>query len=292
MPCTRRTYKRTVVILALTAVFLVLPPPANAAWTREAGRWFSAHTLTTYRTNHFIDDNGTSLRQPAFAKQEWNGYFEYGWRDSVTVGANLFLHRLAADYRRYEATSPTIVHGTDENHGLADSEFFLRKRLWQGVAFGNQAVVSVQPLIKLPSLYEAGGDPRSGTEDFDAELRLQGGMNFDFLGRSHFSTVELAYRKRMGEWGDQYRVDATLGFTLTPQFTLLMQQFLTQRVDGSTRTVSGSGEVSDYDLTKAQISLVYRVNATTRLQLGGFRHIHARNTGDGEGMLLSLWKEF
>lgn len=286
-----RTYIRTAVPLFATAVFLCLPFASKAAWTRNEGSWFVANTLTSYRTNHFIDDAGRSHRQPAFAKQEWNTYAEYGWKEDITLGANLFVHRLAADYRRYEATSPTVVHGTDDNYGLADTEFFLRKRLWQGLALGNHSVLSVQPLLKLPSLYQNGGNPRSGTDNFDAEIQLQGGMSFEFLNRHHFATLGLAYRKRMGDWGDQFKTDATLGFSLTPHFTLLVQQFMTQR-SGDTAAANSSSEVSDYDLIKAQASIVYHLTTDTHIQFGGFRHMHARNTGDGEGVLLSLWKEF
>lgn len=278
----------------LLAVSLCAVPLSGtqAAWTLDEGKWFAADSVSYYNTDHFIDDSGQHNRQPRFSKWEWNGYYEYGWQDDLTVGANLFLHRLSADYTRYTPTSPTATHGTDANYGLADTEFFVRQRLWQGKWMGNDAVLSLQPLVKLPSWYSEGGNPRSGTDNFDTELRLRGGYNFALLDRTHFATLDLAYRKRFGEWRDQFKSDVTLGFQLNDAFTLLLQSFITQRLEGTARDTFVSGVVNDYDLMKAQASLVYRLTPATRIQIGGFTHAYARNTGDGEGVLFSLWRDF
>lgn len=273
-------------------LFCQLTSPANAAWTQETGRWFTANTFTSYHTNQFIDGSGNAIRQPRFSKQEWNSYIEYGWHDDVTLGANVFLHGLAADYHSYNAVSNTLTSGSDKNYGLADSEFFLRKRFWQGTLAGNNAVFSVQPLVKLPSLYYSSDNPRAGTDNFDTELRLQGGYNFSLLNHDHFAILDVGYRKRFGEWRDQFKTDSTLGITLSNRTMLLLQSFFTSRTEGNTHVTLSNAAVNDYDLLKAQASVVYRINDRTRVQVGGFSHLYARNTGNGEGFLLSLWREF
>lgn len=279
-------------LLAVVLLLATLPFDAQAAWTQDKGKWFAANTVSHYNTNRFVDESGQRNRQPRFSKWEWNGYYEYGWQEDLTIGANLFLHRLSADYAHYTPSSPTAANGTEVNYGLADTEFFFRQRLWQGQWIGNDAVLSVQPLIKLPSWYNQGGNPRGGTDNFDTELRLRGGYNFSLFERTHFALLDLAYRKRFGEWRDQLKSDMTLGFQLNDSFTLLVQNFITQRLEGTARDTSVSGAVNDYDLLKAQVSLVYRLTPATRIQIGGFTHARARNTGDGEGVLLSLWREF
>lgn len=251
-----------------------------------------AQTLTSYRTNHFVDDDGVRYPQPAFRKQEWNQYLEYGWSEETTLGASLSLHRLASDGLRYEPLSPVAVPYTEENYGLADTEFFFRQRLWQGEINGYDTRFSLQPLLKLPSLYLDAGNPRGGTDDFDAELRLQMGISFPLFDRHHFLATDAAYRKRFGEWRDQFRSDSTLGLQLADRTLLLSQLFLIQRTEGTARHTSTSAAVNDYDLLKAQISVAYSLTDDLRIQIGGFRHIQARNTGDGEGLLLSLWREF
>lgn len=281
----------TAAIFCMVAV-LLCPTSAHAAWTRKQGDAFGAETLSYYSTTHFIDNSGRSFRQPEFTKLELNSYYEYGWRDDVTLGANLFAHRLTSDAVTYSPTSPLPINETNENYGLADSEFFLRKRLWQGTFLDRPTVVSVQPLIKLPSLYSSSGNPRGGTDNFDAELRLQAGYNFPAFDRTHFATFDFAYRKRFGDWGDQFKADTTFGLNITDDFTVLIQSFLTQRVD---ETMSGSNNiaaVNDYDLLKTQISVIYRLTPSLRLQLGGYRHMQVRNTGDGKGYLLSIWRDF
>ena len=251
-----------------------------------------AQTLTSYRSNHFIDDNGIRKPQPTFHKQEWNQYVEYGWREDKTLGANLSLHRLTNDGAYYDPALGASVHYTEENYGLADPEIFIRQHLWHGDLFGNDTRFALQPLVKLPSLYLDAGNPRSGTDNFDAEMRLQVGIVFPFLDRHHFIATDVAYRHRFGEWRDQWKVDSTLGINLTDRVLLLYQTFLTQRAEGTARHAESSAAVNDYDLLKAQISLVYRLTDNVRVQLGGFQHMEARNTGDGKGVLLSFWREF
>lgn len=272
--------------------WLLLPASAEAAWTREQGKWFVAQTLSSYRTNHFVDDSGNRIRQPAFHKQEWNGYVEYGLNEDLTLGGNFFLHRLSSDTRSYSFTSNSAVFDSEENYGLADSEFFLRRSLWQGDLFGQRTHFAVQPLIKLPSLYLEGGNPRSGTDNFDAELRLQSGTSFRLLSRNHFISADIAYRKRFGDWRDQLKADSALGLTLNNHIMLLSQVFLTQRIEGSNSSFNSNAVIRDYDLLKGQASVVYRINDSIRIQAGGFKHLHASNTGDGHGVFLSLWRDF
>lgn len=287
----------TAVPVMATAVFfcltcLMLPFPASAAWTREQGAWFTAQSFSSYRTNRFITVDDRRIAQPTFIKREWNSYAEYGWRDDTTLGFNLFLHRLESDRGQYNPILSRMEIIRDDNYGLADSEVFIRQKLWQGTVFGHDARLAVQPLLKLPSLYLEGGPPRSGTDTFDGELRLQGGMTFPLLARHHFAAMDIAYRKRGGNWRDQIKADTTLGLQLSDDFMFLSQLHVTKRAQGTSHAANTSDTVNDYDLWKAQLSLVYRLNATTRLQMGGFRHIHARNTGDGDGIVFSIWREF
>jgi hypothetical protein len=204
------------------------------------------------------------------------------------------VHYLEADYNQSTTLGNTTYNlsGTAFNLGLADTEIFARKRLWQGRIAKNSAVFSLQPLLKLPSVYYAGGNPRSGTAYPDAELRLQGGYNFFMLNTHHFATLDLAYRKRFGQWHDQLKADATLGLNIHRNYTLLLQSFLTHRLNDYSPNNRTSAVINDYNLLKAQASIVYHLNTHTHVQLGGFNHVYARNTGDGYGFLMSVWRSF
>lgn len=259
--------------------WLVLAPfSAYGAWTQPQGRWFTANSLSLYETRHFYDDAGHQSTQPPFRKYELNAYAEYGFRDDLTLGFNGFLHKL-------ESENPAT---TTRNFGLADVELFARKKLWDG----HGAAVSMQPLVKLPSLYRRNRNPLSGTDDFDLELRLLAGYGFDTLGHHHYARLDVAYRHRLGAWRDQLKIDATLGWKVSEQFTIMPQLFFTQRVEGTARNTALASAVNDYDLLKGQITLLYDLNEQTTLQIGGFSHLRARNTGGGGGWLLGIWHRF
>lgn len=286
---------KTAAFLVGAAVFVWLgfhADAAQAAWTREQGSWFTAQTLTTYYTDRFVGTNGIRRPQPNFRKQEWNSYAEYGWRDDTTLGMSLFTHRVEAGRLRYNPILTRIERDSEKNYGLADSEFFLRQKLWQGNIYGLDAHVSLQPLVKLPSAYLDAGAPRSGTDSFDVEMRLQSGISFPLYDRHHFLAADIAYRKRGGAWRNQIKADVSLGMTLTDRVMLLSQFHLTERPNGTANPATSSATVNDYDLWKAQASLVLRLTDSTRVQFGGYKHIYARNTGDGEGLIFSVWREF
>lgn len=286
MPQADSKTAKTAALIFSAAVFLcaiMAPLPASAAWLRAKGEWFTAQTLYAYQTDEFFDVNGQRQSQPEFRKYEWNAYMEYGWSNNTTIGANLFLHQLENE---------TAADDTKRNTGLADSELFFRRTLWSGTIGELPTRLSVQPLIKLPSAYMDGGNPRSGTDNFDAELRLQYGVSFPAFNRWHFSSTDIAYRKRFGEWRDQLKIDSTIGLSLTDNWTVLGQLNLIQRVEGNSFTATSSATVNDYDLTKAQLSVVRRVDDKTRVQFGAYRHLYARNTGGGEVLLFSIWREF
>lgn len=288
MPGFRRSFMKATRVLTPVAFVLLAAGHAHAAWTQPAGKWFTAQQLSYFETSHFVDETGDKSRQNEFRKYEWNSYAEYGVTDDTTVGINLFLHQLEADDEDAAFIPPQRF--TRTNFGLADAELLLRRKLWQSK--DGSTVVSVQPLIKFPSLYEDGQQPLSGTDDFDAELRLQSGYSFSFLGQHHYLKLDGGYRKRFGAWRDQLKFDATLGLRLSERVTFMPQYFLTQRAEGTGIGTASLGVANDYDLQKGQVSLLYDITPETTLQLGVFTHLRARNTGNGDGLLFGVWHRF
>lgn len=276
----------------LLAVLPFLPSICHAGWTQDEGHWFTAQQAAYFQTSHFIRDDGRKVKRPEFRKYEYNSYFEYGWQDGTTIGANLFLQKLEADDEQFNVATTSLETFTRTNFGLGDSEIFLRQRLWEGAFFGNHAVFSIQPLIKFPVFYEDGEQPQSGTDAFDGELRLQGGYNFSFWDRQHFAKLEVGYRKRGGEWQDQLKMDATLGFSLGGGFTIMPQMFITQRTEGAGLSSQSLSAANDYDLTVGQVSILYDIAPATTLQLGVYSRLAAQNTSDGEGITCALWYRF
>ena len=256
------------------ALFAMTEFAHAAAWTLPQDKSQMITNVVFYRTDEIFSPSGHRNDIPAFQKWEVNPYYEYGYRDDLTLGLSPFFH-----YLRQEQPG----RGTDTNLGMAETEAFARYRFFER----GHTVLSVQPLIKLPSLY-TNDDPKAGRSQMDAELAVLGGYTFEWMGKEHFTEAKAAYRHRFGELDDQYKFDATVGFTLTPDWQLMPKMFLVRDAGKHTSQTSVSGQ-SDYDLSKLQLSAVYHLDEAYAVEFGGFRHMDGENTGAGGGVLASFW---
>ncbi len=273
---------RNMNLLSLVILCVLLPFSSHAgAWLQPQGEWQTITTALYYRTDSFYDNDRDRQPQERFSKWQLNPYGEYGFTPNVTLGFNTFVDYVSGE-------NPDLAGDRNHNAGLADSELFARLRLWER----DSAIISIQPLVKLPSLYASDSLPRSGSEDFDGELRLMGGYGFAAAGHNHYLSAEAAYRKRFGGPADQFRVDVTLGLRPAENWLILPQIFTTWRVNAPSGAAFTQSGQDDYDLVKAQLSAVYEFSDNMGIQLGGFSHVRARNTGAGGGGLLALWKRF
>jgi protein XagA len=258
-------------------MLLFLPGTALAgAWTLPADDWQLITTGNYYTSDTYVNPQGDSQSQPRYSKWELSPYFEYGLEEDLTLGASAAL----VTVKGFNPNTGT----RDENTGLADLAFFARQRLWQD----DHSVLSLQPWFKFPSQYSEDRLPRSGSEEYEAELRLLGGTSFEYYGQQHFANLETAYRRRFGDPDDQLLIDATLGMRLDERWTVMPQIFTTTGLSGAGGGFTQSG-ADDYHLVKGQLSAVYDLDDTFSLQGGYYRDLRARNTGEGDGFLFSLW---
>ena len=243
------------------------------AWNQPEGKGQLIATASYLRTEERFDTQGRRAAQPAYTQYELNPYVEYGLTREWTVGANLFLQRAATS--------------ANSSFGLGDSEFFIRRQLWRTDTYA----FSLQPLLKLPSP-APGKTPALGSRTPDIGLSTLSGVNFRAFGRNHYAELESGYRHRFGAAGDQMRLNATLGLSITDTLTLMPQMFQTWRAQKAIAPVFTQSPRDDYALSRAQISALYTLNETTRLQAGAFQHIAGRNAGAGGGAFLAVWREF
>jgi hypothetical protein len=249
------------------------------AWTQDKGHAQLITTGTYYTADTLWDNNGNKRTQPAYSKYELSPYLEYGWRDDITIGGSLSLQHTSQD--------GTAGSGSQTNWGLGDSEFFLRKRLWQGKGF----VVSAEPMVKLPSPQSAARDlPQLGGSHGDVGIGLNGGYGFSAYGLDHFADIDTQYRHRLGTPNDQVKIGATLGVSVTKQWMLMPQVFGTFRTALPTIATFTQSSADDYNLVKLQLSAVYKMTDTVSLQVGGFQDVYGKNSGQGSGVLFGLWK--
>lgn len=250
------------------------------AWTQESGHGQLILNTTYYATDRLWDNQGHRHDQPTYSKYELNPYLEYGITDTITAGANLSLQRAHQD------GAPGAMDQT--NWGVGDSEFFVRKRLWQGNGF----VVSAEPMVKLPSPESSREMPQLGGVHPDAGMGLSAGYGFSAFGQNHFVDLDTQYRYRFGPPKDQVRISGTVGIGITERWMVMPQMFATYRTASPSVASFTQSSADDYNLVKLQLSAVYKVNDTVSLQAGGFLPVDGKNTGIGSGVLVALWKRF
>ena len=243
------------------------------AWTQKSGKGLFINNFSYYSTNKYFDNSGKKQSIADYQKYEMNPYIEYGLRDDITIGANLFLQH-------------AIQQGN--NTGIGDSELFARYRLWQG----NGAVFSVEPMLKLPSLGSEFSQPKIGSKNFDAGLTFSGGYGFKAWELDHFINLDVGYRHRFGTPDDQLKFTTTAGFSLSQKTILLTQVFTTTRFASHDNHLFTQSSGDDYNLNKLQISSIYKLDDKISLQVGAFTNISGRNVGNGSGVNFAIYKVF
>lgn len=273
-------YAGVSIVLALAA----WGSPALAdAWTLPQGKHQLITQATLYRTEKFFNRDGDEFTQEPLLKFELNPYYEYGWSDSTTLGANISLQYLTASPAPQPLGEPL---DTSDFFGEV-TELFVRQRLWQSGPY----VIAIQPLIKPPSVF-VNEEGEHETSQWDAELALQGGYSFHLGNYESYLSIDLGYRKRFGNPSDRMNADLTLGTYLNPRWLILAQLYNDYTIDMPENPVFTRLDEDDYNLIKGQLSAVYRFNERYALQFGGFHHLHSQNTGGGGGVLLALWVNF
>jgi len=270
---------RHIITTACALALAALPFRAFAsAWTQNQGSGQAILTGTYYDTSSYWSNQGHKQSEPTYSQYDLNPYIEYGLTSDITVGTNFFLLR---DHQDGSTT------GTSQTSwGLGDSEFFLRKRLWQG----DGLVFSAQPMVKLPSPTDT--MPKLGGSSPDAGLGLSGGYSFIAWGLQDFADIDTQYRHRFGTPKDQVNLAGTVGISVSPSWMIMPQTFFTYRTTTPTNAVFTNSGADDYNLITMQLSAVYKVTDETSLQFGGFDHVAGRNTGSGDGVLFAVWKKF
>lgn len=259
-------------VLGLTTILLCLASSADAsAWMKPKGRGQSIVSTSYYRTDTYVNTHARKTTIPVLSKSEVNPYFEYGVSDELTVGANIFLD--------------TVTQNNFTNYALADTELFFRKPLYTG----DSIKIAYQPLIKLPTI-SSSDMPEVGSKDFDFQMGLLLGYNFG-SDKQYFADINTAYRMRTGSQHNQYLINNTIGYNYG-KFMLTASSFSTIADDVPNSASSNISASADYALSKAQIAAAYKISDKSTVQLGAYKDIYARNTGEGSGLLVSIWRNF
>ncbi len=267
------------IVILLIAWISASPYRVKAgAWGQPTGQTELITSAFFYQTEEYVAPDGTVQPQPTFRKYSLFSYLEHGLTEDWTIGANLELAH--ARERRQNGQS-------QQNSGVGVMELFGRYQL----AREENWALSIQPLVALPSSYETDPAPDIGHDQTDLQVGILFGGTFSLLGRLHYVDTALHYRHRLSTPSDQLRGEVTLGLRITDDWELLTQLFHIHNLGDAIAGPQGVRLTpeEDYRLTKLQISGLYHMTEDVALQLGGFAHLHARNTGGDGGGMAALW---
>ena len=243
------------------AALLLVPAALPAQWTVQPGGWFMSHGFNSGR----FPDRFSGQTRNALEKLDWGMYFIYGLRNGLSVG-------FGQGYARLEQPSGDSTLTTT---GFGATGVFIMKRIAQG----RLGVLSIQPRIDLPLLYDTDDRPVLGPVESDAEIRLLYGTGYGIAGRRGFISASAA----LGAWragADEIRYDATIGLDASSRVLVMAQAF----------NVMGilEGDLS-YTATKLGASALYRFSPRVGVLAGYYAGVSGLNTARERTVSLAVW---
>jgi hypothetical protein len=250
------------VVLA-AALACVSAPAAASPWNRADGRVFTANRIDYFRS---------SAADSEYARIDSDGYVEWGLTDRWMIGGKAV----------FGTAFLTDVNGSRSASGFGETEAFLQRQIKRG----EHSATAVRLAGVWSGDATAGGRPGEQAQGFDIDLRALHGRDVLLNPLKIFIAAEAGYRHRFSGAADQARAEFLVGFEPARRLLALVE------VQSLISVRNNDAGFDDFDLFKAQASLVWR--ATTRWSVvGGYRtEFAARNIEPGDAFTLGFWTEF
>ncbi|HRP07719.1 MAG TPA: hypothetical protein PLL69_04460 [Gemmatimonadales bacterium] len=252
--------------LVLMLGVLVAPvSSARAQWTVQPGGWFMSHGFNTGRfPDRFSGVEGATRNE--LSKVDWGMYFIYGLIDGVSVGFGQGYARLEQQLGDQTLTST----------GFGSTGIFVMKRIAQGKA----GILSIQPRVDLPLLFDTEQRPALGPVEPDAEVRLLYGNGFGIAGTRGFLSASAGFAPiRLGN--DEIRYDLTVGIDAHLRLLVMGQAF-------NVAALAEGGGIA-YSATKLGASAVFRVSKAVGIQGGYYAGVSGKNTARERTISVGIW---
>ncbi len=252
----------------LVGLVVLLTTPASqldAQWTVKPGGWFMSHGFNVGRfPDRFSGTAGATENE--LRKVDWGMYFIYGLAEGFSVGLGQGFARLKQTYNGETFTST----------GFGSTGLFMMKRIAQGKA----GVLSIQPRIDLPLLFNTDKRPALGPVEPDAEVRLLYGNGFGLAGTRGFLSASTGLSTiRAGN--DELRYDLTVGLNAGPHLLLMGQTF-------NVAAFAQGGGIA-YSATKIGGSAMLRVSPSVGLLAGYYQGVAGKNTVREHTLSFAIW---
>jgi hypothetical protein len=267
-----KTIKSSLTVVTCAISILYSSTAFAGAWLVEKGRQHHYNALHYYETSVFTNDKGVSISTDLYRKYGSINLFEYGFSDSVTLGA------------KYGYIYASQSGNTDK--GLTDPELLARIQLWKD----EKSIFSLQPTIKIP-LSESTTDRPFSTGKLDTEIRLLWATSIS-EERKPFINFEAAYNIRGGSSNpDEVKIDAAGGINLSTELMAVAQLFSTISAGHEAISIANRNP-GDFYTQKLEFSLVRQIKKNMSIQLGIYGETFNENSSRGSGVFISYWSQF
>ncbi|MEO6433386.1 MAG: hypothetical protein ABIO29_05365 [Sphingomicrobium sp.] len=260
---------KTLLTLAGIATAASASPAIAGPWTMDQGKGRIITSLIYSHAADKFDNDGDATAAPDYDQTMAFALVEYGLTDRLTLVANPGLRRIE-------------IAGAGSSTGLAPSEFGVRYRLAQG----HGSILSAQISGFAPGSTRSSSVAQIGTNDWQADARLQAGTSFKLGKANAFASAEAGYRLRSGSPPNEFHGDAAIGVHASERLLLLANLFSTWS-DGK-----GASGYPSYRYSNLYAGGVMKLNSSLSLQLGGLATISGRNALRERGIYTGFWLDF
>lgn len=237
----------------------------GAQWTVKPGGWFMSHGFNVGSfPDRFSGVPGATRNE--LDKVDWGMYFIYGLTEGLSVG-------LGQGFAHLEQT---VGDETFESTGFGATGFFVMKRIAQGKA----GVLSIQPRIDLPLLFDTDQRPALGPIEPDAEIRLLYGNGFGLAGTRGFLSAS-AGLSTIRAGNDELRYDLTVGIDAGSRVLLMGQAF-------NVAAFAEGGGIA-YSATKLGGSAMLRISPSVGVLAGYYAGVAGKNTVRERTFSIAIW---
>jgi hypothetical protein len=242
---------------------LSAPPAAASPWNRGDGDIFLANRLDYFRSSTDVS---------TFARLDSDSYVEWGVTDRWMAGGKAVFGTAFIE----DATGARTVSG------FGESDIFLQHQIQRGEHSATA--------LRLAGVWSGdvtdGARPGEQAGGFDIDLRALHGRDVILNPFKIFVAAEAGYRHRLSGASDQARAEFLIGIEPSRRFLILLEA---QSIISLRNNAPG---FDDFDLFKAQGSLVWRATGRWSLVAGARTEFGARNIIPGDAFLLGFWTEF
>lgn len=246
------------------SVALSLIAGAQASpWNRADGRVFASTQAAYY---------SSTIGITRYQRIDSETYLEFGLTPNWMIGG-LASHGVSVSQS---------AAGTFTQTGLNEAQIYAQRQVQRGDRSATSLKISGVRSGRL-SLDAQSGAP---APNFEVEIRALHGRNVVSKPFKIFTTLETGFRKRLGGDADQVRVDALIGVEPSPRLMILLEA---QSIASLGNEEPG---FADYDLVRAQASVLLRWKPRWSFVAGGRKEISTRNVVPGAAVYFGVWSQF